>query len=210
MNIALTMSKYQNRYRIASARLAKWNYGWKSMYFITICTHHREYFFGQMWDGNMQLSEIGKIVKFEWMKTFEIRRDMNLHMGEFVVMPDHFHAIIGIGYNRYNSTVFPIDVDRDDGGIRRGRDAMHCVSTTSNDSTLNDQNCTRTTNKFGPQSKNLASIIRGFKSAVTINARKIDPEFKWQSRYHDHVIRDDRSYHKISNYIKNNPGNWGR
>lgn len=63
-------------------------------------------------------------------------------------------------------------------------------------------------NKFGSQSKNLASIVRGFKAGVTKNARIINPEFAWQSRFHDHIIRNDQSYQKISDYINNNPLNW--
>ena len=63
-------------------------------------------------------------------------------------------------------------------------------------------------NQFGPQSKNLASIIRGFKIGVTKNARQINPNFTWQSRYHDHIIRDEKSYHTISEYIINNPVKW--
>ena len=46
-------------------------------------------------------------------------------------------------------------------------------------------------NKFGPQSQNLASIIRGYKIGVTKNARQTHPDFAWQSRYHDHIIRND-------------------
>jgi len=63
-------------------------------------------------------------------------------------------------------------------------------------------------NQFGPQSKNLASIIRGFKIGVTKNARLINPDFAWQSRFYVHIIRNDESYHRITNYIKNNPKNW--
>lgn len=74
-----------------------------------------------------------------------------------------------------------------------GRDAMHRVSTGG---------------KFAPQSQNLASIIRGFKSAVTVNARQIHPGFGWQSRFHDHIIRDEASFKRITTYIINNPANW--
>ncbi len=65
-------------------------------------------------------------------------------------------------------------------------------------------------NKFGPQSKNLASIIRGFKIGVTKSARLINPDFAWQPRYHDHIIRDEKAYENISNYIRNNPKNWSK
>lgn len=186
--------RFQNKYRIASARLRNWDYGWNAMYFVTICTQNRECFFGDVVDGEMVLNDIGEIVKTEWLKTFEMRPDMNLESGEFVVMPNHFHAIIGIGENEFNSQRnMNLDAQR--------RDAMHCVSTTN--ATANEPK-----NKFGPQSKNLASIIRGFKIGVTQNARLINPDFAWQPRYHDHIIRNDESFQKISEYIKNNPANW--
>ncbi|MGQ1891400.1 transposase [Thermophagus sp. OGC60D27] len=63
-------------------------------------------------------------------------------------------------------------------------------------------------NQFGPQSQNLASIIRGFKIGVTKNARQINPHFAWQPRYHDHIIRNEKSFYNISKYIINNPGKW--
>ena len=65
-------------------------------------------------------------------------------------------------------------------------------------------------NHFGPQSKNMASILRGFKSAVTIDARKIQPYFCWQERFHDHVIRDDNEFRRIAFYIEENPKNWDK
>lgn len=63
-------------------------------------------------------------------------------------------------------------------------------------------------NQFGPQSKNVSSIIRGFKSAVTMASRMIDPDFGWQSKFHDHIIRNHGEYLRIENYIINNPKNW--
>lgn len=191
--------KFQNKYRIESARLQNWDYGSNASYFVTICTQHRICFFGDVVGGAMVLNDIGKIVETEWLKTFEMRPDMNLFMGEFVVMPNHFHAIIGIGENEYNTQQHNT----------QRRDAMHCVSTTNdtNDTTATGKK-NATQNHFGPQSKNLASIIRGFKSAVTTGARMIHADFAWQSRFHDHIIRNDESFQRISNYIINNPSKW--
>ena len=128
------MTKFNNKYRIESTRLKNWDYGQKAVYFITICTANREHFFGtieietpcmasqpiasqrmasqRMASQRMVPSEIGQIIAKEWIKTPDIRPDMNLELGEFTVMPDHFHGIIFIGNNAYN-----------------GRDAMHRVST---------------------------------------------------------------------------------
>jgi REP element-mobilizing transposase RayT len=83
---------------------------------------------------------------------------------------------------------------------------MHCVPTTDKTDKTNDNN--HPMNQFGPQSKNLASIIRGFKSAVTQKARQIHPDFAWQPRYYDHIIRNKQSFQKITTYIKNNPAKW--
>ena len=99
---------------------------------------------------------------------------MNLELGNFVVMPNHFHGILIIGQNEYNSTT----------------------------KTINP-------NKFGPQSKNLASIIRGFKSAVTTYCKKTgNTHFAWQTRFHEHIIRDSAEYERIQNYIANNVNRW--
>lgn len=182
--------RYQNKYRKSSARAPFWDYAWNGAYFVTICTQNRECWFGDVLDGVMELSEIGKIAKCEWLKTFDMRPDMNLWMGEYVVMPNHFHAIIGIGDNEYNMRDTP----------RRG--AMHCASTSDSTESQTPKN------QFGPQSKNLASIIRGFKIGVTKNARQIDVGFAWQSRYHDRIIRDQKAYQTISAYIVNNPAKW--
>lgn len=192
------MDAFKNKYRISSTRMQKWNYGWVGSYFVTICTHAKEYFFGEIKDGKMVLSQIGEIVESGWKKTPLMRPDMNIALLGCVVMPNHFHGIVHIGRNFYNNDVSKnLDEMQNYGGANHGDtdngDAMHCVSTT---------------NKFGPQSKNLASIIRGFKSAVTKNVRLVNSDFAWQSRFYDHIIRDEQSFNKISKYIKNNPLNW--
>ena len=162
------------RFKDGTTRAQWWNYAESAAYFVTVVTHNRTKFFGEIKNGIMNLSELGKIVELEWLKTFELRKDMRLEMGEFVVMPNHFHAIVIIGSNPYN-----LKADLEPG------------------------------NQFGPQSKNLASIMRGFKSAVTMWAKKNNlPDFAWQSRFHDHIIRDQRAFDNISNYIKENPENW--
>ena len=188
--------KYQNKYRIASARMKNYDYASNGAYFVTIVTKNREHFFGNIVDGKMVLNEIGEIVCDEWSKTPKIRPDMNLTMVEFVVMPNHIHGIIYIGENEFNTN-----------SVARGcRDAMHGVSTTNNEYK----------NKFEPQRKNLSSIIRGFKSAVTINVRllgamnRVSTDFAWQPRFHDRIIRNENELNRIRNYIVKNPEMWGR
>ena len=58
---------------------------------------------------------------------------------------------------------------------------------------------------------NLSVIIGSFKSAVTKRINQLNnlSSFKWQKSFHDHIIRIDESLNKISEYIINNPANWG-
>jgi len=63
-------------------------------------------------------------------------------------------------------------------------------------------------NTFGPQSRNLASMIRGFKIGVTTYARQRQIAFAWQERYHDHIVRDAADCQRIRTYIVENPQKW--
>ena len=169
------MAKFRNKYRIESARHPSWDYSKSGIYFITICTKNFTPFFGEIQSGIMCLNDIGSIAYNEWLKTSILRPDMNLKLGNFIIMPDHMHGIIIIGKNKYN---------------------------TDNKDDLNK--------KFGPQRKNLSSIIRRYKSAVTIQARKINPDFKWQSRFHDSILWDDSAFQRVQSYIADNPKNWAK
>ena len=55
-----------------------------------------------------------------------------------------------------------------------------------------------TPNRFGVQSGNLASVLRGFKASVKTYATTNSIEFSWQSRYHDHVIRNEKEYFSVA------------
>ena len=47
-----------------------------------------------------------------------------------------------------------------------------------------------------------------YKSVVSKNAHLINPDFAWQSRFHDHIIRDEDEFKRIKNYIRDNQKNW--
>ncbi|MGH7495875.1 MAG: transposase [bacterium] len=77
-----------------SIRLKGYDYSQAGAYFITICTHNRECVLGEVIDGQMHLSQFGKIVVAEWLKTGEIRENVELDV--FEVMPNHMHSILVI------------------------------------------------------------------------------------------------------------------
>jgi len=59
--------------------------------------------------------------------------------------------------------------------------------------------------------KSLSYIVAGFKSGVTrkINrSRNISHPLAWQSRFYDHIIRNEAELNRIREYIITNPLKW--
>lgn len=191
--------KFKNKYRIESTRLQNWDYGWAAAYFVTICTKNREHFFGEIKNGNMNLSGVGIIADVLWN---EIKNHaINIELGEFVVMPNHVHGIIVLNgddtTNEKTETDESADVDTGQ-SVVTGVEAGHALP-------LRTPGQQRFRN---PGKNTLSSIVGGYKSAVTKHANRLQLNFAWQTRFHDHIIRDGKSFDNISNYIKNNPLNW--
>lgn len=199
--------KYKNKYRIPSARAQWWDYGWNGAYFITICAHNRERLFGEIVDGRMILSHLGIIADILW---YEIPfRSRYVELGDFVVMPNHMHGILilnrpaGDDDAQYNDA-------RAGGDILRGDDDdVQTLRATSlhhhhhHDSPKNQKMA-----EISPKSNSISTIIRSYKSAVTKHANRLGLKNGWQTRFHDHIIRNDAEYQRISDYIVANPRNW--
>ena len=198
--------KFQNKYRIPSARLQHWDYGWNAAYFITICTKDREYFFGEIVNGSMNLSGIGIIADVLW---YEIKNHAkNIELGDFVVMPNHIHGIIVLnGNDKITATDGSVDLDV---AVDLDVETRHALSLQSQQPLPpNEPEKTIGQQRFQNQGKNtLSSIVGGYKSAVTKHANRLKFNFAWQPRFHDHIIRDEKSFQNISTYIVNNPVHW--
>jgi putative transposase len=206
---------FRNKYRIDTIRAKWWDYSGSGVYFITICTKDRAYDFGEIHEHVMHHSEIGALAHQCWS-------DIPSHfpfvrLGEFVIMPNHVHGILIV--DKTNDGRW-MDADV----VRRGVDPRTDVErhpvdpqdladlhhASPHDADRHPNAPRPTSNRFGPQSRNLASIVRGYKTGVTKFARHHNPEFAWQSLYHDIIIRDDRAFRIISDYIRNNPKKWGK
>jgi REP element-mobilizing transposase RayT len=184
-----------------SIRLQGYDYSQNGAYFITLCTQDRKPIFGKIVNGEMQLSPFGIIVRDEWLKTSEMRK--NIEMDEFVVMPNHFHGIIVIDDRGWARLEMDLDLD--------GTGTLQRAPTSA------PTEKAPTVERFGkPTSNTIPTIIRGFKAAVTkqINTIQINagvynmPERIWQKNYYEHVIRNEISLNKIREYIMSNPLNW--
>ena len=172
--------KFKNKYRIPSARLKNWDYGTNASYFITICTQEMHSFFGTVQDKQMHFSALGQMADQYWG---EIANQFPyVELGNFQVMPNHIHGILII--NKGKVPVEPKEALKE---VKTGGFAGE------NNPMLQD---------------NISRIVRWFKGRCSFEMRKIDKSFNWQSRFHDHIIRNSESFEKIQNYIVENPALW--
>ena len=215
--------KFQNRYRIPSARASWWDYGRDAAYFVTICTHGRECSLGKIAEPQMvetrliaslhqpnELipSPIGEIAQTCWN---EIPQHFSYaKLDSFVVMPNHIHGIIIIDkpvQTRLNDE--PVETRLNDEPVETRLIASQQQPATK----CNRQNKMVggiTGNKNPMLHDNLSRILRWFKGRSAYECHKINPHFEWQERFYDSIIRNDKSHWIVSRYILNNPKNWGR
>jgi REP element-mobilizing transposase RayT len=262
--------KFQNKYRIPSARLQNWDYSSNGAYFITICTQNREHYFGEIKDAAMQISTIGQLAEQYWK---EIPNHFPfVELGNFVVMPNHIHGILIINklHNDITAETRLIASENNDNMaetrlIASVRDNIvpntRLIASENDDITVETRliasvrdNIAPNTQLIAPENNDIApenddnlaetrliasvrneiasvrgdemnigdfagdknpmfhdsisKIIRWYKGRCSFEIRKSHSSFVWQSRFHDHIIRNAHSFENIQNYIRDNPQKW--
>ncbi len=168
-----------------SLRLKHWDYKTAGLYFVTICINNRENLFGEIKNDKMSLNDPGLMINEQWLAIFT--RFQNIKPNKYVIMPNHFHAIIEVINNK------PVGAPL----VGASLNAKQALVNNNPEPTLGE-------------------IIGAFKSITTnkyINGVKHFnwPEFDrklWQRNFYEHAIRNDDSLFKISEYIETNPLNW--
>ena len=165
-------------------RLPGYDYATEGDYFITICTKDRIHHFGKITQTNknaiIELTAIGAFVNKSILSIPNTYKEVIL--GEIAVMPNHIHLIVTLPHKE----------------------------------TIDKNNQSPLQQIIAPY-KGLQSLLPGSVSSIInhlkgkvkkwCNANGYD-YFQWQARFHDHIIRDSKSYNRISNYIANNIFNW--
>jgi REP element-mobilizing transposase RayT len=199
--------KFKNKYRIQTVR-ATWHDYKNGSYFVTICTKDREPYFGHIVDGQMSYTDLG-ISANDCLQAIPSHFP-DTEIPEWIVMPNHIHAIIII-----NAPAPVVETQNLASPLQQTTHhsktqilAPHQLETTDNETQNFASLQGEPLQKFGPQSKNLASIIRGFKIGVTKYANEHNLSFAWQSRFHDHIIRNQYEMNRIADYINNNVVRW--
>jgi len=158
-------------------RLPGYDYTSQGSYFLTLVTFGREPLFGEIGNGEMTLGPLGSILADEWRKSAVIRRE--IHLDEFVAMPNHLHAIVHI---------------RDVGA--HGRAPLRPDTGTHAP--------VRPPRSIGSLIAGFKSA-----ATKRINEHRGAPGLQaWQRNYYDRIIRNEAELARIRQYIIDNPAHW--
>ena len=161
-------------------RLPGYDYSLNSSYHITVVTKDRVPYFGQISVGRMCFSDIGIYAESNFAEIAE--RIKHLDIEEHIVMPDHIHMIITIVGTRLRACSIP---------------------------GLHPEACSYPTGLQPLQKNSIGSFMNHFKGKIKDWCNKNNhPDFEWQARFHDRIIRDQKEYDAIAEYIRNNVLNW--
>lgn len=187
-------------------RLKGYDYSSAGLYFITICCQYMVCRFGRVENGKMLLNEFGQIANDEWIKLAD--RYGNVELDVFQIMPNHMHGIIKLKEPPVESGFTPDKKDQNDQPSPIDTNKLNnAIEPNSNKNNTNDK---EKINK----NPSISDIVGAYKSLVSNNCLEI---YKirnqmmgklWQRNYYEHIIRNEKAYDNISNYIVNNPQKW--
>jgi len=183
-NISTFNPEIHNR---KSIRLSDYDYSEEGFYFVTICCQDIVCRFGYVVDVNMVLNECGRIAKECWEEI--PNRFLNIDLHSFIIMPNHIHGIlqikeiVGAGF-----TPAQIDITRATARVAPTKHKNYITA--------------------------LSDIIGTYKSLVARSCLKLFKEKNlfmgklWQRNYYEHIIRNEQSFHQITEYIHTNTAKW--
>ena len=174
-------------------RLNGYDYGRSGKYFITVCTSNRICYLGDIItdDKNKNcktaLSDYGEIADnyIKYIDGYEC-----VAVDNYVIMPNHIHLILTIK----NVGDGALDVPKN-----KNNDVQMNIN---NDVLKNNTNDIPKTGKR--QNETIPKIVSVFKRLVN----KETGRDIWQRSYYDRIIRNEKEYEKINDYINHNPETW--
>ena len=188
MNTYYDPNKHQRR----SLRLKGYDYTKAGAYFITLMTYQRECLFGEVLNGEVELSDWGYLALNEWRRLSQ-RFEM-VSVDEIIVMPNHVHGILLI------------------------REESHAVGAGQEQSPQSSSNPLAPPLLYPPprpfateNPRSVGAIGGAYKSTTArlINGlRRTKGAPVWQRNYYEHIIRDEDDLMRIREYILDNPLQW--
>lgn len=175
-----------------SIRLKGYDYSSEGAYYVTIVTQRRECLFVEIVDREMHLNDAGKMV-LKWWNELP-NKFPNVILGEFIIMPNHFHCVIII--------------DRNVGADLRVR----LVNYENIPMPTGEPMCSPLQRPDAP----LSQIMQWFKTMTTneyirgVKQSNWKPFMGklWQRNYYEHIIRNEKELKQKTDYILDNPSRW--
>jgi REP element-mobilizing transposase RayT len=180
--------------------------------------------FGEIINGDMILNDAGKMVDAQWTELKN--RFLNIELHEYIVMPNHFHGILQIVVGA-TLVVAPTTPSPTANAVERYEitpklDVGHMIENVQPKLPQGQPELQPQLQPEGqrqgiaPTPKTVGDMMDAFKSITTVEyIRGVKnlgwPTFNgklWQRNYWEHIIRDEKSYHRIAEYIINNPRKW--
>lgn len=174
-------------YHRHSIRLNNFDYSNDGYYFVTIGAYKHAHFWGEIKNSKFQSNQIGKIIN-NYLNLLPNKFDIQIN--DYQIMPNHLHVILKIN--------------------RRG-----LIYQTPN----NKIDIAKTCKHMGliNQTPTLGQMVRFFKAKCTYEINKqnifiplLCEGHIFQRNYYEHIIRNEKEYLRIKEYIELNPQKWGR
>ncbi|MFC6998104.1 transposase [Rufibacter roseus] len=160
-------------------RLPQFDYRQERLYYVTVCVKDMACVFGEVRAEQMCLNAYGSVVEKQWQWLAEQYTYVVSHA--FVVMPNHVHGILEIKQ------------------VAEEADLATAADTLSQGFP----------SAKAPKIKSLSELIGAFKTTSSKLIKQAGlPDFAWHRSFYDHIIRDERGYEKIKDYIDTNPARW--
>ncbi len=164
-------------------RLRNFDYNSPGAYFITFCTHNRENTLSRITVGALHEAPANELTE-RGRIVDELIQNVPAHLGvrvdAYVIMPNHVHLLLAIEASTECR-------------------ALH-------EAPLREE-------YFADKRKRERSAISKTVGYIKMNASKrirahYGDEKIWHRRFHDHVVRNQRDYDMIAEYIQQNPLRW--
>lgn len=191
-------------------RLKGYDYSQAGLYFVTICCQDRICRFGKIVNHEMILNEFGTIAYNEWIKLHE--RFSNFELDVFQIMPNHMHGIILLNDDVARAPLA--------GAQNTGMQINHIQNANNKTNLESPSGQPKQHSPSGqpqgivPANTTVGNMVGAYKSLV-FNACLDNYKMKnetmgklWHRNYYEHIIRNEKSYINISEYIINNPSKW--
>ncbi|MEJ7684428.1 MAG: transposase [Segetibacter sp.] len=190
---------------------------------MTICCQDRKCRFGKIVAGEMVLNDFGIIAYDQWLTLTE--RFTTIELDVFQIMPNHMHGIIIINESTVGATLAVAPDVQNNHNNRAGTSPEYAVATDDvNDLDIKagaghvvagkEAGASPAPTVANETNATIGGIVGAYKSLVAnacLNLFKIKNETMgklWQRNYYEHIIRNEKSYQTISDYIVNNPDKW--